>query len=87
MRELTRRSFLAQDALGGGGTDFATMKGRPALPSVPVGQGRIHTVDTVLDSVKDGDVSGLVAVATERDRQIYEGAAGPADQTTYSPLA
>jgi hypothetical protein len=86
MRELTRRSFLAQGALVGG-TDFALMKVRPALPCVLVGQGRIHTIDTVLDSVKDGDVSGLVAMATEGDRQIYEGAAGPANQTTHSPMA
>jgi hypothetical protein len=86
MRALTRRSFLAQGAFVGG-TGFATMKQRPALPSVLVGQGRIHMIDTVPDLVKDGGVSGLVAMATERDRQIYEGAAGPANQTTHSPWA
>jgi hypothetical protein len=62
------------------------MKVRPALQSALVGQGRSHTIETVLDSVKDGDVSGLVAMATERDRQIYEGAAGRSNQTTHSPM-
>jgi hypothetical protein len=88
MRELNRRTFLVQGALVRANTDFATTKVSPALPSVLAGRGRVCTFDRVLNAVKDGDASGVVAMAAERGGPIYEGTAGLASRLpTYSPMA
>ena len=86
MRELNRRTFLVQGALVRANTDFATTKVNPALPSVLVGRGRVCTFDRVLNAVKDGDASGVVAMAAVRDRPVCEGTPG-ADQSDADSLS
>jgi methyl acetate hydrolase len=88
MGGLNRRAFLVGGALLGASTAFATTKARPALASVLAGHGRFRTIDTALDlAVKNGDVSGVVAMAADRHGLIYEGTAGLANQQTHSPMA
>ena len=88
MRELNRRTFLIQGALVRANTDFATTKVNPALPSVLVGRGRFLTFDGALNPVKDGDASGVVAMATVRDGPVCEGPPGLTSwPPTPSPMA
>jgi hypothetical protein len=88
MRELNRRTFPVQGALVRANTEFATTKVSPALSSVPLGRGRFPTFTRALNAVKDGDASGVVAMAAERGGPIYEGTAGLASRLpTHSPMA
>ncbi|HEY6851208.1 MAG TPA: hypothetical protein VI320_33980 [Terracidiphilus sp.] len=88
MRELTGLTFRVQGALVRANADFATTKVSSALSSVPVGRGRFPAFTRALNAVKDGDASGVVAMAAERGGPIYEGTAGLASRLpTYSPMA
>jgi CubicO group peptidase (beta-lactamase class C family) len=88
LSELNRRSFLVWGALLGAGTALATTKAGPTLANILPGRGRFRTIDTAVDvAVKNGDVSGVVAMAADRKGLIYEGTAGLANQQTHSPMA
>jgi hypothetical protein len=88
MRELNRGTFLVHGALLRANTDIATTKVSPALSIVLAGRGSSYTFDRTLNAEKDGDASGVVARAAERDGPIFEGTAGLASRPpTDSPMA